>query len=89
MECDLVGTKSIEELIERVKNYINENDVKPGQWVTGKGWNSYFEIKLSTRYDLDKISAEHNICLTRGCYHMCVVNSKALNTVGSEEIITK
>ncbi len=84
LECNLVGTKSIEELIERMRNYIEINNVKPGQWVTGKGWNQdYFHIKnLPAKYDLDKISTIHNICLTRACYHMCVVNSMALTTAG-------
>lgn len=83
-ECNLVGVQSVEEMINRMKEHINVNNIKPGTWITGKGWNEdYFSIKkLPTRYDLDKISTEHNICLTRGCYHMCVVNSKALNEIG-------
>jgi len=83
-ECNLVGTKSIEELIERSQNFIRVNNIKQGQWITGKGWNeSYFDIKkLPTRYDLDKISTEHCICLTRVGFHMCVVNSKGLEAAG-------
>lgn len=83
-ECNLVGAASIGNLISSVKKFIAENKIPAGKWVTGKGWNEdYFSVKkLPTRYDLDKISTEHNICLTRGCYHMCAVNSKALETIG-------
>lgn len=86
-ECNLVGVDSIENLINRVKQFIAENDISPGKWVTGKGWNEdYFNVKkLPTRYDLDNISTEHNICLTRGCYHMCVVNSEALKNIEINE----
>lgn len=83
-ECNLVGVKSVEEMIGRMKEHIDVNNIKPGTWITGKGWNEdYFSIKeLPTRYDLDKISTEHSICLTRGCYHMCVINSHALDNIG-------
>ncbi|MBE6082310.1 MAG: amidohydrolase [Tissierellaceae bacterium] len=83
-ECNLVGTKSIEELINKVKDYISSKKIPKGDWVIGKGWNEdYFNVKrLPNRYDLDKISKEHNICLTRGCYHMCVVNSNVLDEIG-------
>ncbi|MCQ1531533.1 amidohydrolase [Lutispora saccharofermentans] len=83
-ECNLAGVKSKEELIGKVKRYISENSIPSGAWVTGKGWNEdYFDVKeLPSRSDLDKISAKHNICLTRGCYHMCVINSRALDSIG-------
>jgi len=84
LECDLVGTESVDDIIERMQDFIQKNKIEPGRWVTGKGWNEdYFNIRmLPTRYDLDKISTEHNICLTRACYHTCVVNSKGLETAG-------
>lgn len=86
-ECNLVGTDSIENLIYKVKKFIDDNKIPAGKWVTGKGWNEdYFSVKkLPTCHDLDKISTEHNICLTRGCYHMCVVNSRALKTININE----
>lgn len=83
-ECNLIGTNSVEELIERVKGFVKSKKIRSDQWIIGKGWNQdYFDIKkLPTRYDLDKISMEQPICLTRACYHLCVVNSKALEVSG-------
>lgn len=83
-ECNLVGIDSIENLIVKVSQFIIDKKIPTGSWVTGKGWNEdYFNEKaLPNCNDLDKISTEHNICLTRGCYHMCVINSRALKTIG-------
>lgn len=83
-ECDLVGVNSIDELVDRVKKYISINEIAHGEWVTGKGWNEdyFIEKRLPNTLDLDRISEDHNICLTRGCYHMCVVNSSALHSMG-------
>lgn len=82
-DCNLEGVKSIEELINRVKEYIKSNNIPEDQWVLGKGWNQdYFEIsKLPSKSDLNKISEKHKICLIRGCYHMCVINSKAASAL--------
>jgi len=56
----------------------------PGTWVLGRG---YDHLKLSekrhpTRYDLDAVSIQHPILLTRTCGHICVVNSVALALAG-------
>lgn len=77
---DLNKTKSIDELITCTKEFIGKTNLKPGKWIKGRGWNQdYFtEIRFPTRYDLDMISTEYPICLTRACGHIVVVNSKAL-----------
>mgnify|MGYP000517878700 CR=1 FL=1 len=53
--------------------------------VRGRGWNhDYFEDerRFPNRRDLDMISTEHPICLTRTCGHACVVNTMALRLAG-------
>lgn len=82
---DLVGVKSIEEIIERGRAAIEEKKIKKGQWLRGRGWNhDYFIDKqvFPTRYDLDKISTDHPIVFTRACGHVLVANSKALELAG-------
>ena len=83
-KVDLRGLKSIDEIILKIKDYILEKDIKPGKWVQGIGWNQdYFDIKaFPTKQDLDKISLDNPICIVRACYHVAVVNSKALEVVG-------
>ena len=82
---NLVGAESIDEIIERGRSYIEERNAPKGKWIIGLGWNQdYFKGQkmFPTRYDLDKISTEHPIVFIRACYHVMVVNSKALEIAG-------
>ncbi|MBW4829104.1 MAG: amidohydrolase [Clostridiaceae bacterium] len=83
---NLVGTTSIDEMIERTKKFIKERNIAPGKWVLGIGWNQdYFtegEKVFPTKYDLDKISTEHPIVFIRACYHIVIANSKAMELAG-------
>lgn len=82
---NLIGTKSLEEVLERTREFIKKNDMPAGKWVRGRGWNQdYFsgDKVFPTRYDLDKISTEHPICLTRTCGHVIIINTKALEILG-------
>lgn len=84
--ADLSGhTSSMAQMKEFMKQFIRANAIKPGTWVKGRGWNhDYFEDgrRFPDRHDLDEISDEHPICLTRTCGHACAVNSKALLLTG-------
>ncbi len=84
MKADLVGSKSIDEIIERVKSFAERKTLKSGDWILGRGWNhDYFDKKrFPTRYDLDRISTTYPICITRACGHVSIVNSKALEIAG-------
>lgn len=79
-KVNLVGSKSIEDIIERTRLFILQNRIPKGTWIQGRGWNHDFfnDKSFPSRYDLDKISNEHPICLSRACGHVCTVNSKAL-----------
>jgi predicted amidohydrolase YtcJ len=84
-KAQLGDAKSIDEIVERVREFINEKNIENGKWVSGRGWNhDYFDVekRFPNRYDLDKISAEHPIVLTRACGHVCVVNSRAMEIAG-------
>lgn len=84
---DLNGSKSIEELIERTRSFISEKNIESDLWIRGRGWNQdYFNInRFPNRYDLDNISTDNPICLTRACGHVSVVNSKALELAGIDK----
>jgi len=78
-------TQSLSGMKEYMKEFIREQSPKPGTWVRGRGWNhDYFEDerRFPNRRDLDMISTEHPICLTRTCGHACVVNTMALRLAG-------
>ena len=84
---DLNGTRSVDELIERYKKFIEENNIPPGTIVAGAGWNqNFFDSKLSpTKYDLDKISTVHPIYAARACHHVCAVNSLMMKNFGVDK----
>lgn len=86
-KIDCSGAKSIEEIIELGKEYIEKNKPKKGSWILGRGWNQInFDIKREpTRYDLDKISTEYPIVITRICEHVVVANTKAIEISGITE----
>ncbi|MBR6090110.1 MAG: amidohydrolase [Anaerolineaceae bacterium] len=80
-------TGSMTELISYLKSYLTENRIHSGQWLKGRGWNQdYFsdEKRMPDRYDLDKVSADIPIMITRACGHSCIVNSAVLEMAGIE-----
>lgn len=78
-EVNLVGSKSFDEVLERLKNYAAENPDK--KWIVGNGWdqNLWPEQKFPNKDSLDKYFPEIPIYLTRVDYHAALVNSKALS----------
>ena len=72
------------ESLEAVLNCLKAFEGKPedsGLWLLGRGWNQdYFTDanRMPNRYDLDRVSTERPISITRACGHCLVVNSKAL-----------
>jgi len=83
---DLRGVNSIDEIISRFKDHIEQNKIPKGAIVEGIGWNQdYFtegEKRFPNKDDLDKISKDHLIISVRACYHIMAVNSRALDKAG-------
>lgn len=79
--------KSIEDVIDTMKKYIEENNIPKGSWVEGRGWNEtgYPEGRMPNRHDLDRISTEHMISIGRSCSFICITNTKALEELGFME----
>lgn len=79
--------KSIDDVITTLKKYIEDNNIPPGTWVEGRGWNEtdYPEGRVPNRHDLDKVSTEHMISIGRSCSFMCITNTKALEELGFME----
>ncbi|MCR4712351.1 MAG: amidohydrolase family protein, partial [Clostridia bacterium] len=84
--ADLSGhTDSLEGMIRYLKAYAEAHPPREGQWLTGRGWNQdYFQdvTRMPDRRDLDAVSTEYPIIVTRACGHACVVNSAALRLAG-------
>ena len=78
-------TESLGGMLDYLRQYAAEHPPRPGRWLLGRGWNQdYFRDvnRMPDRADLDAISAEIPIMLTRACGHCCVVNSRVLALAG-------
>jgi predicted amidohydrolase YtcJ len=81
---ELYGVKlsdatSVAEVVARVKAKIAL--VKPGEWVTGSGWDEgkLVEHRYVTAADLDAVSPNNPVWLVQTTGHLGVANSAALN----------
>jgi predicted amidohydrolase YtcJ len=75
---NLVGTKSFEEVIERVKIFQKENQL---QYITGRGWDQNdWEVKaFPNKTQLDELFPNTPVVLSRIDGHAVLVNQAAIN----------
>ena len=75
---DLVGTRSLDQVKERVAQRIAK--AKPGEWIRGRGWdqNDWSKKRFPTARDLDAISPKNPVVLTRIDGHALWANSQAM-----------
>ncbi len=80
-EVDLTGTKSINEVIERVKKHQNEFN---REWITGRGWdqNDWENKEFPTKEAFDSAFPNTPVLLRRVDGHAAIANSKALKLAG-------
>jgi hypothetical protein len=72
--------------IENMKRAVAEKveQSKPSEWIQGRGWDQakLAEHRNPTRWDLDEVSPDNPVVLTRTCGHLLVANSAALKIAG-------
>ncbi|HLF52100.1 amidohydrolase [Flavobacterium sp.] len=80
-EVDLRGTKSMAEVIARIKTFQKE---KNPTFIVGNGWdqNDWDVKKFPTKADLDAHFPNIPVVLNRVDFHAMIVNSKALKLAG-------
>ena len=81
-------TESLQDLVAHMKDFLANHPVDEGHWLRGWGWNQDFfqdVDRMPTRYDLDEISTEIPIMVTRACGHVAVINSKAIELLNLTE----
>jgi predicted amidohydrolase YtcJ len=81
-QIDLNGINSLEKCLDVIRKKTQETS--KGQWVKGGGWNQnlWSPVRYPTRYDLDRISSDHPVCLESRDAHTSWVNSRALAMAG-------
>lgn len=80
---DLTACRSITELRDLFRTYIRSQSLPAGEWYQGRGWNHtrMAEGRMPNRHDLDDLSPEHPVILTRICGHVAVLNTAALRVL--------
>jgi predicted amidohydrolase YtcJ len=75
---DLVGSKSYDEVVSRVKGWAK--DVKPGVWIQGRGWdqNLWPTRQFPTHEALSRAFPNNPVVLTRIDGHAVLANAKAM-----------
>ncbi len=79
--ADLTGTKSLEEVLDRVKTFQQQN---PKDFILGSGWDQNdWEVKeFPTKKELDELYPDTPVALERIDGHALLVNQKALDMAG-------
>ena len=82
MTLNLEGTTSLQDFLAKVK--ARADQARPREWITGRGWIETFWTPQAfpTRADLDKVSPNNPLWLTRADGHGAVANSAAIRLAG-------
>lgn len=85
---NLHGVTSVEELIQRGRDYIEKHQIPQGTWVHGVGFdqNLFDEKTLLDGKVADAISTRHPVLLERVCGHVGAANRMALKMAGYTEV---
>ncbi|HRO44908.1 amidohydrolase [Agriterribacter sp.] len=83
-EVDLTGTKSWDECIVRIKDFVKTKAVQPGQWIIGRGWdqNDWHNKAFPDKARLDAEFPGHPVLLTRIDGHAAIASQMALTKAG-------
>ncbi len=76
--------KTIADLQEALRTYIEANNIPAGEWVLGRGYDDSLiaEQRHPDRDDLDEVSTDHPIGLVHVSGHLATANSRGLARAG-------
>src|SRR4029077_10818719 len=82
LNVDLVGSKSLEDMKQRIAARVKT--AGPGEWIQGRGWDHtlWAEQKTPTRSDIDSVTGDHPAIFNRVDGHIAIANSAALKAAG-------
>jgi hypothetical protein len=83
---DVRGARNIAGLRLKLSSAVQKT--KAGEWVVGRGWDqeSLSERRLPSRRDIDDVSRDNPVVLTRVCGHVSLLNSMAIRVLGLEGV---
>jgi predicted amidohydrolase YtcJ len=79
---DLVGTRSLEEVVERVVARVGQTG--QGEWILGRGWdqNEWADTRFPHHSALSEAVPDHPVVLTRVDGHAVFANAAAMERAG-------
>ena len=82
---DLTGTSNVTAL--RLRLFAKANKAPPGEWVMGRGWDQegFTERRYPSRDDIDDLTRDNPVILTRVCGHVALLNTVAMNRLEIDE----
>lgn len=80
----LSGTKSFDEIAEKITKFIASSDAAPGAFLSGFGYDNNFLVEKAhpTKELLDRVCPNRPLLIAHASGHMGVANSKALELLG-------
>ena len=82
MRLDLSFMKSAEEVKQALQ--LHAEQLPAGEWIIGDGWNEnqWEDKRIIHKDELDEISTDHPMMLTRVCRHALLANTEAMTLAG-------
>ena len=84
LQVDLMGTSSLEAVVQRVKLFSEQNPVEEGGWIQGRGWdqNDWPTKRFPTHELLTRAFPDTPVVLGRVDGHAILANRKAMDIAG-------
>ncbi|MDO5124714.1 MAG: amidohydrolase, partial [Eubacteriales bacterium] len=82
IDCRPSAVSSIEDIKEAI--FERTKTTPKGHWIRGWGYNDQYlkEKRNPTKWDLDLVSPDHPVMLTRVCNHISAHNSRSIEIAG-------
>ena len=79
---DFTEATSKEEMLAMLRERVAVT--QPGEWIMGLNWNehNFPDHQIPSMQELDEITTEHPVYLTRTCFHAYLGNSEAFRRAG-------
>jgi len=80
-EADLTYAKNAQDIVKSVNDLKERRNLKPGDWIRGTKWDQYKYPEMVTRWQLDAVTPQNPVYLTR-TYRGVTVNSEVFRQMG-------
>lgn len=82
---DLTSATSKDEMLAMLRKRVAVTP--PGEWILGLNWNenAFIPVEIPDISELDAITDQHPVYLTRTCFHTFLANSEAFRRAGISE----